>query len=91
MRRSSRHLDRPWRPQPGIAHGWCSAGPVCEEIVPRDAGITDGMLAQFDDQRRERKTCPLCLALVYAFFGAEALHNAIRTRHGAAPEYDDDE
>jgi hypothetical protein len=49
------------------------------------------MLAMFDEQRTERKTCPLCLALVHDFFGVEALHNAIRTRHGRAPEYEDDD
>jgi hypothetical protein len=81
-------LDCPWRPRPGIAHVWCVVGPVCEEIVPRDAGITEGLLASTEQCQAE--TCPLCLALVYVFFGAEAFQNALRTRRGLTPEYDDD-
>lgn len=88
MRRSSRRLDRPWRPRPGIAHVWCSAGPVCEELVPRAVGVTEGLLVSVEECQAE--TCPLCLALVYVLFGAEAFQNALRTRRGLTPEYGGD-
>lgn len=87
--RARRRIDWPWRPQPGIAHVWCVAGPVCEDVVPRDVGITDGLLA-WAEQYHHDETCALCLTLVYVFFGSEAFQNALRTRRGFTPEYDDD-
>lgn len=64
------------------------AGPICEEIVPRDVGITEGLLLHAGQHHAD--TCSCCLALVYELFGVEALRNALRTRRGLTPEYDDD-